>query len=184
MAEFGSPLRNVAFEFYMSLVSQANTKIFQANPTLAAGDFTISIDGGTAANLATLPTVTPAAGKRIRVQLSAAEMTGSNIVVTGSDVAGAEWCDATISLQTVDVGVVFATVGSGSTTTSIVTSAMSPAAAVTDQYKARVVIFRRNTTTANLRGQGSSITASTAGGVLTVDQLSTAPVSGDTFDIL
>jgi hypothetical protein len=74
---------------------------------------------------------------------------------------------------------VLVTVGSGSTTTSIVTSSMSPAAVVTSQFVGRVLLWDRNTTTANLRGQGTKITASTSGGVLTVDLMTTAPVSGD-----
>lgn len=69
-------------------------------------------------------------------------------------------------------------------TTSIPTSTLVPAAAVTDQFKGRIVIFDRNTTTANLRGQATDITASTSGGVLTVSALTTAPVSGDTFVIV
>lgn len=80
--------------------------------------------------------------------------------------------------------IVRGTVGSASTTTSIVTSSLDPAAAVTDQFKDRVVIFDRTTTTVNLRGQAKDITASTSGGVLTVTALTTAPVSGDTFVIV
>lgn len=74
-------------------------------------------------------------------------------------------------------------VGSSSTTTSIVTSSMVPAAAVTDQFKGRVVTFALDTTTVNLRGQSKAITGSSSGGVLTVDAFSTAPVSGDVFVI-
>ena len=85
---------------YQSLVSQADTKLFQSNPTLAAGDFKISIDGGAFANLATLPTVTPASGKAVKFSFSAAEMTGDNIIVMASDAAGAEWCDQMWCLQT------------------------------------------------------------------------------------
>ena len=75
-------------------------------------------------------------------------------------------------------------VTTGGSTTSITTSSLDPAAAVTDQFKGRVVIFDRDTTTANLRGQASDITASTAGGTLTVTALTTAPASGDTFRIV
>lgn len=82
------------------------------------------------------------------------------------------------------LGNVIATVGAASSTTSIVTSSMTPAAAVTDQFKNRIVIFDKDTTTANLRGQAAQITASTAAGVLTVSTLTTAPVSGDTFTVL
>jgi hypothetical protein len=78
-------------------------------------------------------------------------------------------------------GIVTGTVGAASTTTSIVTSALDPAAAVTDQYKGRIVTFDQGTTTANLRGQSTDITANTALGVLTCTALTTAPVSGDTF---
>lgn len=74
-------------------------------------------------------------------------------------------------------------VTTGATTTSIPTSSLSPAAAVTDQFKGRIVVFDNDTATANLRGQGSDITGSTSGGTLTVTALTTAPASGDTFKI-
>lgn len=74
-------------------------------------------------------------------------------------------------------------VGAASTTTSIVTSSLTPAASVTDQFKGRIVVFDKDTATANLRGQATDITASTSGGVLTVTALTTAPSSGDTFII-
>ena len=72
------------------------------------------------------------------------------------------------------------TVGSSSTTTSIVTSSLDPAPSVTDQFKGRVAIFDGTTITAALRGQAGDIAASTAGGVVTVSTLTTAPVTGDT----
>jgi len=78
---------------------------------------------------------------------------------------------------------VYGTIGSGSTTTSLVTSALDPSAAATDQFKGKIVTFDANTTTANLRGQSTDITANTAGGVLTVTALTTAAVSGDIFVI-
>lgn len=78
---------------------------------------------------------------------------------------------------------VVGTVGASATTTSIPTSALVPAASATDQFKGRIIIFDKDTTTANLRGQASDITASTSGGTLTVTALSHAPASGDTFEI-
>lgn len=75
------------------------------------------------------------------------------------------------------------TVGTASTTTSIVTSSLTPAASVADQFKGRIVTFAQDTTTAALRGQATDITASTGAGILTVTALTTAPVSGDTFAI-
>lgn len=75
-------------------------------------------------------------------------------------------------------------VTTGGTTTSVPTSSLSPAAAVTDQFKGRTVIFDDDTTTAALRGQATDITGSTSGGTLTVTALTTAPVNGDTFRIV
>lgn len=72
----------------------------QANPTLAAGDVTISKDGGAFANLTTLPVVTPAAGRAVKVTVSATEMTADNVVVIFSDASGAEWDDLLISIAT------------------------------------------------------------------------------------
>jgi hypothetical protein len=82
--------------------------------------------------------------------------------------------------------VIRATVGTGSTTTSIVTSAFSPAGAAADQFKGRIVIWDNDTATAELRGQATDITASSnsATPTLTVTQLTHAPASGDTFSVV
>lgn len=77
--------------------------------------------------------------------------------------------------------VVEGTVTSGATTTSVPTSGMTPAAAATDQFKGRTLIFTRDTATAQLRGQATNVTANTSGGTLTVTALTVAPASGDTF---
>jgi hypothetical protein len=100
MATFVPAKRATQFIFYGGVASQANTKILQSSPTIAAGDFKVSIDGGALANLGTLPVVTPGASKMIKFTLSVAEMTGDNITVVGSDVAGAEWCDFINNIQT------------------------------------------------------------------------------------
>jgi hypothetical protein len=75
-------------------------------------------------------------------------------------------------------------VGSGSTTTSIVTSSLIPAVSADNQLLGRIVVFHNNTSTSALRSQATRITASTAAGVLTVDALTHAPANGDTFDII
>ena len=79
--------------------------------------------------------------------------------------------------------IVLGTVGSSSTTSNIVSSSLSPAAGATNQFQGRIVTFQQGTTTANLRGQSTDITASTADGQLVVTPLTTAPVSGDVFVI-
>jgi len=81
---------------------------------------------------------------------------------------------------------VLGVVGGGSSTTSIVTSSLDPAAVAADQFKGRIIVFDRNTVTVGLRGQGAPISGSTAGGVLSIasaNALTTAPAAGDTFTI-
>lgn len=72
----------------------------QVNPTVAAGDFKVSIDGGALANLGTLPAVSPAGSAIVKFTLSTSEMAGANATVICSDAAGSEWCDLTINIPT------------------------------------------------------------------------------------
>lgn len=104
MADYAIPVKNEAFVFFVSLVSQADTKLAQTNPTLAAGDVKVQTDDGTLANITTLPTGA-ASSKRVKVSLSASEMNGDNIWVQFSDAAGAEWCDLGVCIQTAARGV-------------------------------------------------------------------------------
>lgn len=80
------------------------------------------------------------------------------------------------------------TVDAAASTTSIPTSAFSPAmsAVTANQLVGRIVIFRRDTTTVALRGQATDITASSASATptLTVTALTAAPVSGDVFIVV
>ena len=82
------------------LVDRA-TGQYKSSPTLASGDFKIEKDGGAAANLATLPSVTPAAGVSIKIPFSAAEMQAKQITIRMQDAAGAEWNDDCIHIFTV-----------------------------------------------------------------------------------
>jgi len=117
-----------------------------------------------------------------------------SLILSISGATNAAECDALIPLTEFDfynvanglaqLGLAYGTVDTGATTTSIPTSLLVPAAAVINQFKGRIVIFLGNTTTANLRAQGTDITASTSGGTLTVTELTTAPASGDIFVIV
>ena len=66
----------------MGLEDQANAGLFKAAPTLAAGDFKVSIDGGALNNLTDLPTVTPTGGRMVKITLTAAEMNLSLIHIS------------------------------------------------------------------------------------------------------
>lgn len=100
MTTYNPPKKNAAFIMYVALEDQANAGLFKASPTLAAGDFKVSLDGGSLTNLATLPTNTPAASTMVKISLSAAEMNADNVTVVCSDGSGAEWYDLVINLQT------------------------------------------------------------------------------------
>lgn len=100
MASYIPPKKNTAFVMYTALTDMSDTTLLKANPTLAAGDAKVSIDGGAFANLATLPDVYPAGGYAVRIQLSAAENGGDNNLVYLHDAVGGEWCDQFINVQT------------------------------------------------------------------------------------
>lgn len=100
-APYNPPVKNEDFVIYVSLEDMANPGAFKANPTIAAGDFTVSKDGGAFANLTTLPTVTPAAGKTVKISLSATEMNADNVTIMCSDqTSPKEWADLVISIPT------------------------------------------------------------------------------------
>lgn len=100
MATYVPAKRATEYICYVCLTSQADTKLFQVNPTLAAGDVKVSLDGGAFNNLTTLPVVTPAGGRAVKVTLSVAEMTADNVEVVFSDAADSEWCDLALNIQT------------------------------------------------------------------------------------
>lgn len=108
-----------ALTLNVELTSQASPNTFQANPTLATNDAKISKDDGSLVNLTTLPTVSPASGKIVKVQLSASEMSAERVNVILSDVAGDEWCDLAINIRTSKLLIV--SVGGTPTTTSFTT---------------------------------------------------------------
>lgn len=86
----------------------------------------------------------------------------------------------------------FGTVGSGSSATSVITSAINFGGATsigTNALAGRQIIFRGDTTTAALKGSGARITANTSGSTPTLtlnvaDALTASPASGDIFAIL
>ncbi len=96
------PKQGEAYFFFLSVTDALDTTSFKANPTIVAGDFQISKDGGAFVNLENLPQVLPAGSTAIRIALSATEMTADKVNVLGIDQAGAEWLDI---LATIDVPV-------------------------------------------------------------------------------
>lgn len=102
MASYNKPTRAAAWRIMAALADFSNPGALKAAPTLAAGDWKVSIDGGAFANLATLPQVLPAAGTAVQIDLSSGEMTGDTIVVTGIDqTSPKEWGDFFLCILTV-----------------------------------------------------------------------------------
>lgn len=86
------PQRGVAYSFRIALLDTLNPGRIKRTPTIAAGDFKLSIDNSVPVALSTLPQELPLGSGCITVTLSAAEMTGDKILVTWSD-PQFEWGD-------------------------------------------------------------------------------------------
>ena len=100
-APYNPPVRGEDFKAQFCLTDMANPGSFKSSPTIAAGDFKISKDGGAFANLNTLPAVTPAAGVAVEFILSATEMTADYIIVVAIDqTTPKEWADYSFSIVT------------------------------------------------------------------------------------
>jgi len=202
MATYVPAKRGVEYIFYVSLVQQADTKLLQANPTLASGDVTISKDGGAFANLTTMPTVTPASGKAVKVTVSNTEMTADNVLILFSDAAGAQWCDLSVNIQTaarqiddlaypatsgrsmvVDAaGLVDAnTVKIGPTGTGTAQTARDVGGNVDVATSTRMATYTQPTgfLAATFPTTVASTTNITAGTITTVTNLTNAPTAGD-----
>lgn len=100
-APWNPPKRAEDFELHIALEDFLAPGNFKSSPTIAAGDFQISKDGGTFANLATLPVVEPASSQTVLIALSATEMTADSVVVRAVDqTAPKEWADFILSIPT------------------------------------------------------------------------------------
>jgi len=98
---YNPPVKNEDFKIRISLEDYANPGNFKSSPTLAAGDFKIDKDGGGLNNLTTLPTVSPAAGILVLIELSATEMNADVVTVQCIDqTSPKEWADFVFSIPT------------------------------------------------------------------------------------
>lgn len=100
-APYNPPKRGEDCLFYIAVEDFSSPGNFKSSPTIASGDFQVSKDGGSFANLTTLPSVGPASSQMILISLSATEMTADNVVVRGVDqTSPKEWSDIIISIPT------------------------------------------------------------------------------------
>jgi len=100
-APYNPPVRAEDLVFYIALPDAAISASFKSSPTIAAGDFKVSKDGGALANLNTLPSVEPASSVMVKITLSATEMTADNVTIVCIDqTATKEWADVLINIPT------------------------------------------------------------------------------------
>jgi len=100
-APWNPPVKNEDFEFTLGLPDFNSAGRLKSSPTIAAGDFKISKDEGALANLATLPSVAPAASKLVLIELSSTEMNADKVTIICSDQTDPpEWCDVMITIIT------------------------------------------------------------------------------------
>jgi hypothetical protein len=100
-APYNPPRKGEDFLIRIALADLNTPGSLKANPTIAAGDFKVDKDGGFN-NLATLPTVSPAAGVAVLITLSATEMTADVVTVACIDqTSPKEWADYCFSIPTV-----------------------------------------------------------------------------------
>lgn len=102
----------------------------------------------------------------------------SNIEEINEDLAAADRLQRFVNTMVLGV------VGIGSTTTDFAIASLSPFADINDQWAGRILIFNIDTLTPELRGQATVIVSHGASGPFTVQELTAAPQSGDTFIIL
>lgn len=100
-APYNPPVKGEDFKVRIALSDFAIPGSFKSIPTIAVGDFKVDKDGGGLTNFTTLPTVSPAAGVCVLIELSATEMTADVVTVVGIDqTSPKQWCDVVISIPT------------------------------------------------------------------------------------
>jgi hypothetical protein len=100
-APYNPPVKNEDFIIYVALNDAALSASFKSNPTIAAGDFKVSQNGGALTDLTTLPVVEPASSVLVKITLSATEMNTDNVAIVGIDqTATKEWADFVMSIPT------------------------------------------------------------------------------------
>lgn len=101
-APYNPPVKGQDFQVRIGLEALGNPGSFRGSPTIAAGDFKVSVDGGALTDLATTPSVSPAGSALVLLTISAAEMAGDVVTVVGVDqTAPKEWSDFILSIPTV-----------------------------------------------------------------------------------
>lgn len=100
-APYNPPVKNEDFIIGVGVQDTGNSTDLRVSPTISSGDWQVSKDFGSFANLTTLPTVTPAGSQQIKISLSATEMNADVVTVRGVDQTTVkEWADFLLAIPT------------------------------------------------------------------------------------
>lgn len=100
-APYNPPVKGEDFIIRVALADYVTPGRFKSAPTIAAGDFKVDLNGAGLNNLATLPSVDPAASKLVKITLSSSETNTDVVTVVCSDQTDPpEWCDLVFSIPT------------------------------------------------------------------------------------
>jgi hypothetical protein len=188
MASTNPPIRATAYTTYVSVVSQADTKLFKTSVTLATGDVKVSKDGGSFNNIGTLPVEISTTGV-LSLALTGTEMTADTVVVLFRDASGAEWADLQLTFHTVaanfdalntDIdailadtgtdGVVVASIANGAITAAAIATGAIDADAIADNAIDAGAIASDAITAAKIAA-GAITSAKFASGAITADAI-------------
>ena len=101
MANCNPPVKGQAMDFVIALEDYANPGNFKSNPTLAAGDFKISIDDAAFTTDYITASVDPASSVSVQIELTTDGTNGDKIMVVGIDqTSPKEWSDFAICILT------------------------------------------------------------------------------------
>jgi len=101
MANENPPTKGTAWSTDVVLEDALNPGFAKVNPTLASGDVKVSKDNGAKANLATLPSVSPASSEIVTTALDSTEMNADKVTVIFHDqTVPAEWSDYAFTILT------------------------------------------------------------------------------------
>lgn len=99
MTDYRFGIKNQPMVFYVYLPDMSALPNLRVNPTLAVGDVVVFKDDVSNGNITTLPVVTPAGSRRVKVSLSADEMNCDHTGVQFIDqTAIKEWADHAVEI--------------------------------------------------------------------------------------
>ncbi len=169
-------------------LSAAFIKLFDvATPTLVASDVMRGTDGANTV----VPDAAGVAPTAVEIQTEMEEDSASLLDTIRDELANGT--DGLSALKTILDAIKVVTdnqanlkdSGTASGTPTATTMISDITISIDDQFNGRSIVFKKDTTSVNLRGQATEITDCTASSdTLIFTQLTNAPVSGDTFDIV